>query len=325
MMTEIPAEVAAIDYVGRWREIVERRRVQMESAYAASGIVNADYWGKRAKTYREALHHRPEEDPFFLRVREACSGADGTTDFTDFTDGKGRDEGPGRGSGAPSPGGTAEGIAKKTVLDVGAGTGRHTLALAPNVARVTAVDPSGAMLGFLREDVAAAGLTNVEAVESDWMTAEVEAADVVICSHVLYPIAEPLPFVERLASHARERVFVYLRVDPLPTDMGLWSEFYGVPLQSQPVALDLVNLLAQAGIMANMEVTPHRFTWTFHSLEESVEQLRNTLCLREDDAAGTEKLRGLLRERLVEWPNGRLGPEVGAARSAIISWASEQV
>ena len=207
------------------------------------------------------------------------------------------------------------------MLDVGAGTGRHTLALAPHVGHVTAVDPSGAMLGFLREDVAAAGLTNVTVVEGDWMTAEVEAADVVICSHVLYPIAEPLPFVERLASHARERVFVYLRVDPLPTDMGLWSEFYGVPLQSQPMALDLLNLLAQAGIMADMEVTPHRFTWTFHSLEESVEQLRNTLCLREDDAAATEKLRRLVEERLVEWPDGRLGPEVGQARSAIISWA----
>jgi hypothetical protein len=116
-------------------------------------------------------------------------------------------------------------------------------------------------------------------------------------------------------------VFVYLRVDPLPTDMGLWSEFYGVPLQSQPMALDLVNLLAQAGIMADMEITPHRFTWTFHSLEESVEQLRNTLCLREDDVAATEKLRRLVEERLVEWPDGRLGPEVGQARSAIISWA----
>ena len=116
----------------------------------------------------------------------------------------------------------------------------------------------------------------------------------------------------------RERVFVYLRVDPLPTDMGLWSEFHGVPLQLQPTALDLLNLLAQIGIAADLEVVQHRFTWTFADLDEAVAQTRNTLCLREDDAAATAKLRRLLDERLVPWPNGRLGPEIASARSGII-------
>ena len=102
--------------------------------------------------------------------------------------------------------------------------------------------------------------------------------------------------------------------------MGLWADFYGIPLQSQPTALDLLNLLAQDGIMADMEVTEHRFTWTFHDIEESVAQTRNTLCLREDDTAATEKLRALLEQRLVPWANGRLGPQITAARSAIISW-----
>jgi SAM-dependent methyltransferase len=283
MPDSLPPEVPAIDYAKRWRDIVERRRVQMDAAYAAAGIDNADYWGRRAKTYREALHHRPEEDPFFVRVRDACTP-------------------------------------ETTVLDVGAGTGRHTLALAPHVRRVTAVDPSEAMLGFLRDDVAANRINNVETVLGEWMQADVEPHDVVICSHVLYPIAQPLPFIRKLEQQAKQRVFVYLRVDPLPTDMGLWADFYGVSLQSQPVALDLLNLMAQAGIMADMEVTPHRFTWTFHDIDESVAQLRNTLCLREDDEASTIKLRALLEQRLVRWPNGRLGPEVASARSAIISW-----
>ncbi len=276
-------EIAPIDFVGRWRDIVERRRVQMDAAYAAAGIDNADYWGRRAKAYRQALHERADADPFLQCVLRLV-----TPD--------------------------------KTVLDVGAGTGRHTLALAPHVARVVAVDPSPAMLGLLREDLAARRLTNVEMVASGWLEAQVEPADIVLCSHVLYPIAEPVPFIRKLEACAKQRVYVYLRVDPLPTDMGLWSDFRGVALQSQPVHLDLINLLAQIGIAPDVEVVEHRFSWTFADLDEAVAQVRNSLCLRDDDGAATAKLRVLLEARLVPWPNGRLGPEIHSARSAIISW-----
>jgi hypothetical protein len=51
-----------------------------------------------------------------------------------------------------------------------------------------------------------------------------------------------------------------------------------------------------------------------------VVQVRNSLCLREDDEAATEKLRRLLHQRMVRGPDGRLGHQVGSARSAIVSW-----
>lgn len=285
MPDPLPPDVPPVDYIERWRQMVERRRIQMESEYAANGVVNSDYWGKRAKNYRQALHARTDEDPFLMRVRDAVTK-------------------------------------NATVLDVGAGTGRHTLALAPHVAHVTAVDPSEAMLGFLREDVHRQSLANVGVVQAEWMNASVPRADMVICSHVLYPIAEPLPFIRRLEEHARDRVFIYLRVDPLPTDMGLWSEFYGIPLQTQPSALDLLNLLAQAGIIASMEIVNHHFTWTFETLDEAVAQVRNTLCLNEADDASTAKVRDLLEQRLIRRDDGRHGPDVGSTRSAIISWSS---
>jgi len=284
---ELPPEVPPIDFVARWQQIVERRRAQMEAAYARSRLENVDYWGRRAKAYRQALHERTDEDPFLIRVR-AAAGAD------------------------------------STVLDVGAGTGRHTLALAPHVRRVVAVDPSEAMLGLLREDVRSQGLRNVETLLSDWMTAEAEPADFVLCSHVLYPIADIVPFVRKLDASARRRVWVYIRSDPLPTDMGLWSEFYGVPLQAQPVHMDLITVLAQAGIMADVEVVEHRFTLTFATFDEALVQVRNSLCLREDDVAANAKLGRLLEERLIEWPGGRIGPAVESARSAIISWAPRE-
>jgi SAM-dependent methyltransferase len=282
-LDETPTAIEPIDYLHRWAQIVERRRVQMEAAYARAGMANVDYWGRRAKTYRAALHERTEEDPFFLRVRATID-------------------------------------TKTTVLDVGAGTGRHALALAPFVARVTAVEPSAAMLGLLQEDLRTQAVSNVETVAAEWQQAIVAPADVVICSHVLYPIADIEPFVRKLTAHASRRVFVYLRVDPLPTDFGLWSEFYGEPLQLQPAHLDLVNALAQIGTACDVEVVEHRFSWTFANIDEAVAQVRNSLCLREDDRAATDKLRALLQARLVAWPNGRLGPQVGSARSAVISW-----
>ncbi len=280
---EPPPEVVPVDFIERWRQIVDRRRVQMETAYAASGIENADYWGKRAKNYRQALHGGTERDPLLLRL---LGDVDATT----------------------------------TVLDVGAGTGRHTVALAPHVAHVTAVDPSAAMLGYLREDLAEHGITNVTTVDGDWMGVDVPQADVVFCSHVLYPIADVVPFVRKLEAAATRRVYVYLRIDLLATDFGLWSDFWSVPLQGQPTALDLFGALTQAGIMPDVEVVEHRFTWTFHSLDEAVPQVRNSLCLREDDTSATERVRSLLAERMVAWPDGRIGPAINAARSAILSW-----
>ena len=283
-MIGTPPELAPIDYAARWAAIVERRRAQMDNAYAASNLQNVDYWGRRAKGYRDALHQRTDEDPFFLRVKSSVTAA-------------------------------------STVLDVGAGTGRHTMALAPYVARVTAVDPSAAMLGLLREDLDERGITNVDVVQSEWMDADVRPHDFVICSHVLYPIGDVVPFIRKLESAATSRVFVYLRADPLPTDMGLWDQFWGEPLQSQPVHMDLIGVLAQMGIFADVEIVTHRFSFTFATLDDAVSQLRNTLCLREDDEAATAKLRGLLEDRLVAWPDGRLGPPVESARSAILSWA----
>lgn len=283
MPETLPPPVEAIDYAERWRRIVERRRVQMEAAYEVSGLQNVDYWGRRAKTYREALHIETEQDPLLLRVLR---------DVTPAT----------------------------TVLDVGAGTGRHTLALAPHVTSVTAVDPSAAMLGLLQEDVTEQKLANVTVVQSEWLQADVPPADAVVCSHVLYPIADVVPFIRKLDASARERVYVYLRIDPLPTDFGLWQEFWGAPLTLQPTAYDLFGVLAQLNIAADFEVVEHRFTWTFASLDEAVPQVRNSLCLREDDEAATAKVRALLEERMVPWPEGRIGPAIGSARSAIVSW-----
>ena len=57
---------------------------------------------------------------------------------------------------------------------------------------------------------------NMTVVASTWEDAEVAPADLVICCHVLYGVADPVPFIAKLEKSAHERVFVMLRETDLP-------------------------------------------------------------------------------------------------------------
>ena len=59
-----------------------------------------------------------------------------------------------------------------TVVDLGAGTGQFTLAAAPYVGRVVAVDISPAMLDVLQERAARAGLSNIDCVQGGFLSYE---------------------------------------------------------------------------------------------------------------------------------------------------------
>lgn len=66
---------------------------------------------------------------------------------------------------------TAHGLdATSTVVDLGAGTGRFALAAARRFGHVTAVDVSEAMLGFLPQRAAAAGVANLECVQAGFLS-----------------------------------------------------------------------------------------------------------------------------------------------------------
>ena len=60
--------------------------------------------------------------------------------------------------------------ATSTVVDLGAGTGRFALAAARRFGQVTAVDISGAMLGFLRVRAAAAAVANLACVQAGFLS-----------------------------------------------------------------------------------------------------------------------------------------------------------
>ena len=79
-----------------------------------------------------------------------------------------------------------------TLVDIGAGTGQLTLAVAPSCRRVVAADVSPVMLAALRRSVAARRLTNVDIVEGGFLTYEHQGdpADFVYSRYALHHLPD---------------------------------------------------------------------------------------------------------------------------------------
>lgn len=78
------------------------------------------------------------------------------------------------------------------VLEVGAGTGLVTEAIAPRVRKLVATDYAENMVARLRDRVAAVGLTNVECAQADLYALEYPPAafDAVVASNILHLVPD---------------------------------------------------------------------------------------------------------------------------------------
>jgi SAM-dependent methyltransferase len=273
-----------IDFIDRWRCIVEERRRQTDAAHARLGRTTADYWARRAGRFA-TFSREGRPDPFLEKV-------------------------------------LAHVDAESTVLDVGAGTGRHSVPLARVVRRVFAVEPSPAMAAHLREWAQEEGLGNIELIEGAWPDVDAPTCDVAICSHVLYPVAEIEPFLRKLDGSARRYVFLWLHDEQIALEsLGLWERFHGEPRAPQPTFRDALPVLWQMGLRPNLEMSVVPESWSWESLDEAAQNFRDHLAIPED-AATEVRLRQMLADALVE-REGRLYLPKTTYRSAIVWWGKE--
>jgi 2-polyprenyl-3-methyl-5-hydroxy-6-metoxy-1,4-benzoquinol methylase len=267
--------------VERWHELLTARAQQMDAAYARLGRTSADFWDRRARGFHRSTKDTVARDPFFLRLRQVV---------TPHT----------------------------SVLDVGAGTGRLAIALAPQAKDLLVVEPNAAMLDFLRRDAQEQGLTNIAYLPTTWQAAPDDlSADIVICSHVLYPIQDIVPFLAKLQAATREVCYIYMRATPIDALTNhLWRHFHGDERCLPPSYIHALDVLYEMGIFANVEIVETAQSLRYPSLDVAVDELVEQLILPNDDQTRTT-LRELLAGWLVE-RDGVLVPPVEKMVSAII-------
>lgn len=195
-----------------------------------------------------------------------------------------------------------------SVLDVGVGGGASSLGLVPKAALITGVDHHEGMLESFEESGRVAGVAT-RAVQGTWpeVADQVEAADIAVCHHAVYGVAEIEPFLEVLTARARHRVILEVSVQsPLAGLNPLWKAFHGIDRPDRPVADEAQAVLSAMGLAAEREdlvLAPRPAEVT----DARVAFARRRLCVTEErDPEIAEFLRGLVpqEQRVVAlwWP-----------------------
>jgi SAM-dependent methyltransferase len=178
---------------------------------------------------------------------------------------------------------------QKTLIDAGAGTGRHAVPLSERLEWVTAVEPSEGMRAQI------APRDNMTVVASRWEDAEVAPADLVICCHVMYAVADPVPFINKLEQSARERVFIMLRETELPQPaVAIRRQLVGSEAPRMPRFSDLFMLLLQMDVAPDVSFQRYNSVSRYADLDEAVADTRSVVGTGWDEAAGVAMLEKML-------------------------------
>jgi hypothetical protein len=242
----------------------------------AVGAGQRGYWSRRAATFKRSMAGR--EDPFLEFIEPWLTP-------------------------------------HKTLIDAGAGFGRHAVPLAARVDWVTAVEPSEGMRELLET------APNMTVIASSWEDAEAAPADLVICCHVLYGVAEPVPFIRKLESCARERVFITMRdrQPAIPAEEA-WSVLSGSRTR-MPEFGDLLALLEEIDVQPEVARLTYASARSYGDFEEAVDEVRSALGEHWDEARG----RTWLQQRLRRQADGALVYDAGDMTTGVAHWTPRSI
>ena len=191
-----------------------------------------------------------------------------------------------------------------SVIDVGCGGGAGSMALVPPAALVIGVDESVAMLDTFAA-AAADRAVAYRVVPGRWpdVVGDAGEADVVVCHHVLYNVADLEPFVQALDGAAGRRAVIELTAThPLTTSAPLWKHFHNLDRPGGPTADLAIEAIGDLGITVEVErwSRPPRDV----PREVFVRMNRRRLCLPVDAEPDVDRLMGptdLFRDVVTLW------------------------
>jgi SAM-dependent methyltransferase len=174
-----------------------------------------------------------------------------------------------------------------SVLDIGCGGGRAAMSLVPPAERVIGVDQDAAMLAAFTEAAATAGVRSMT-IQGNWPDVVLDApiADVVVCHHVAYNVADIEPFIGALTGRARLAVVLVLpTAHPQAAWNNAWRRFWNIERPNGPTSNDL------AAVLREMKIQPERWEMSRPPLarnaSDPVSRVPSTLrrlCLPDDRA-----------------------------------------
>ena len=271
--------------IDAWNQRVKAHHAQSEAVMAAAGWSDDDFWQPYARFFR--LDPRREGDAVLdMLLAMVREGS--------------------------------------TALDVGGGAGRMALPMALKCDHVAVVEPSASMITQLRESADDAGIGNVSVTQSTWEDAEVDAADVVLCAHVVYGVTDIEPFVRKLDAHASELVVLLAFIEsPMNRISRFWQPVHGEERIDMPALPELVNALWEMGIYADVKMLPPVMPDKFEDREVALTQLRNRLFIKAGSAE-ENRLRNAMDELLFDVEGGVLVKGVSPVRQGFLSWRPER-
>jgi len=166
-----------------------------------------------------------------------------------------------------------------TVLDVGVGAGAASLRLGAD--RVIGVDPSPVLLDAFAQRATRLGIAPT-LVEGTWPTAapDVDLADVAVCHHVVYNVADLAGFASALAAHARDRVVLELTAEhPMAWMRPYWEALHGLDQPDRPTVEDAIAELTELGFRVHQQRWRRQYQMIGETGNDQVARIGRRLCL----------------------------------------------
>ena len=207
----------------------------------------------------------------------------------------------------------------KSVLDVGAGVGALSIPLAKVVKRVTALEPSQAMINILKRRIKRGKINNITVIEAGWGQVPLPCHDAVLAASVPIVLKDAASFISQAEKVARVAVFVILGVHQ-ERNKFMFDELYpllfGKEYPEKGDCLDFYSTLHKMGIYADVDIYDYRFDQRFKDLDEAVDFWKEHMGLKTNEHDTI--LKDFLSRRLKIITGGYL-LEI-KKKSALISW-----